>query len=382
MFHTPATRSGQRKRPGYQSSNNQILYNGNGTIVGSSITYINGALTGNGYGLTVNAQSGIVSNTTGVFANLGGGLGFVTGAINVATTNGMVANSTGLWLIPNTGITTNTSGIFGIPLGNNGIISNSTGLFVNADASFTVNSLGLHINATGALSFQDLTLNGNLAVLGTLTTINTQTLAVNDNFIEIADNQAGTTTFTDAVDMGIYGTWGNTQASTKFFGGLARLRGSVGSTPSNTNPYFVLFGANTDIAAGGNITTPVAPGNTGFLQSFLVPYGIGGAFVVNATNISITAGASQSVAITSNSLTLTTTPLAVSNIAAGTDGQVLQFATGSGNLWGMIDGGTFAKDTFILNTSRFNRLRNLMRCESENMDLCTFGTIENLRGII
>jgi len=399
MFHTPGTRAGLRKRPGYPASNGQVIYDLNGGLVGSNITISStGALTGNGFGLTLLANSGIVSNSTGVFANIGAGLNFVSGATAVLANNGLVSNSTGVFVIANNGLVSNSTGVFVIAnnglvsnstgvfviansglvsnstgvfvLANNGIVTNSTGTFVNADAHFSFTSGALTPNTSSAWTLQDMTLNGNLSVLGTMTTLNVQTLQIKDNMIQLGEGIENTTTFTDNLDTGWYVVVGNT--STNCFSGMAR----IASLSTNTNPYFKLFQTNTAV----NTTTINSTAAVGTLQGYLAPWGTGGAFVVNSTSITITCNSTVGVPITANSLSLTT-PLAVSNIAAGSDGQVLQYATGSGNLWGMLDGGTF-KYTLCINT-RSTRLIRSRECQSvEEADLCTYGMIENIRGII
>jgi hypothetical protein len=132
------------------NANNGIIANSSGVFV-----LANTGITVNSSGVFGTSapvgNSGIVSNSSGLFANLGGGLVFVSGAINVNSTNGMVANSTGLWLISNTGIAVNTSGIFGIPLANNGLVSNSTGVFVIANSGLLSNSTGVFVTANSGI---------------------------------------------------------------------------------------------------------------------------------------------------------------------------------------------------------------------------------------
>lgn len=373
MFHTPGTRAGLRKRPGYPASNGQVIYDLNGTLVGSNLTISSGgSLTGNGYGLTLLANNGIVSNTTGVFANISSGLAFVSGATTVLANNGLVSNSTGVFVIANNGLVSNSTGVFVIAnnglvsnstgvfvIANSGLISNSTGVFVNANNGIVANSTGTFVNADAHFSFtsgaltpnvssawtlQDMTLNGNLSVLGTLTTINTATLVVKDNFIQLGDGIATTTTFSDGIDTGIFIITGNT--STNVYSGLSRI--AISST--NTNPWFKLFSTNTAV----NTTTINATPSIGTLQAYLNPYannyaagaGSNAYFTINSTAMVIVSNSTVVCNLTVNNISSGTlslvTQLAVSNIAAGTDGQVLQSATGTAAaLWGMLDGGTF-----------------------------------------
>ena len=177
------------------------------------------------------------------------------------------------------------------------------------DSSLTANSTkisftGANIDATSAtLRVQDATVSGNLTVSGTVSFINTQQLVVNDNIIELASNNNGSATFSDAVDTGLFVPTGNTLIS--FYSGLAR----IASASSNTNPYFRLFSTdtnpNTSITIPGTITS-------GTLQAYLAPYGTSGALIANATNIAITANSTVNVAFQANTLTLTTALAATS----------------------------------------------------------------------
>ena len=66
----------------------------------------------------------------------------------------------------------------------------------------------------------NLTVTGNFTVSGSTTEVSSTTVVIDDPMLSLADNQADTTTFTDAVDVGFYGVAGNT--SSKFFYGIAR----------------------------------------------------------------------------------------------------------------------------------------------------------------
>jgi hypothetical protein len=290
----------------------------------------------NSSGINVLANNGISANSTGVFA--------VAGV-------GAVTNSTGIHVLANSGIVSNSTGVF--VRANNGIAANATGVYVTAGPTLTVNATGVHINTTGTVQMRDLTLTGNLNVSGTLTTIDATNLIVKDNFIQLADQQDDGTSFLDAVDSGFFSTAGNT--SVQYYSGLAR----VASLSSNTNPYFKLFSTS----AAPNTTTISTSVNIGTLQSFLSPWGAGGAFVVNATAISITANGTVSASLAANSLSLTTALIATSGgtgyntytagdilvgnsgnaftkMSIGTDGAILQVSSSS-IVWGGLDGGTF-----------------------------------------
>lgn len=195
-------------------------------------------------------------------------------------------------------------------------------------------------------SFVDVTISGDLTVSGTLTTVDTQNLVVEDSLIRLARNQANTGTFTDAVDIGFYGVYGNT--SSTFYAGLARESGT---------DNFVLFSNNAvnpdndGIEVGDNLAQLYAYLNTG-------------AFVANSTTVSITANSTVNVAIVANTLTLssalevssggtgltslsnnyimvgnTTGP--VTMVGSSTEGHVLQISSSGAPTFGGLDGGTF-----------------------------------------
>jgi hypothetical protein len=203
-----------------------------------------------------------------------------------------------------------------------------------------VNSAGLHVNST--LSITDLSLSGNLTVLGTLTTIDTTNLTVQDSLIELANGNATT----DILDIGLYGQFGSSGAK---YTGLFR---------DATDGIYKLFtGSQTEPTT--TVDTAAVGYTTATLQAFLTSGGL----VSNATNLALTANATVNVSITANSLTLST-PLAVASgglglstittgailvgngsgtatvLAAGTDGFVLQ-SNGTSVIYSSLDGGTF-----------------------------------------
>ena len=70
---------------------------------------------------------------------------------------------------------------------NSGLVSNSTGVFVLANTGIIANSTGVFVNPV--LSLTDLTLSGNLDINGTLTTVDTTNLSVTDSIISLARGQ-------------------------------------------------------------------------------------------------------------------------------------------------------------------------------------------------
>lgn len=194
-------------------------------------------------------------------------------------------------------------------------------------------------------TFGTVTVSGDLTVQGTLTTIDTNELVVEDPMIRLAKNQATGSTFTDAVDIGFYGTYGNT--SQVVYAGLAR------DASSNT---FILFDGLVNQAPDNVVNTAAITLTT--LNSYLSSSGL----TTNATTVAITANSTVNVAIVANTLTLSTA-LTVGNggtgkttftnnavifgygtgvlqEATGSNGQILQIVSNVPTFGGL-DGGTF-----------------------------------------
>lgn len=233
----------------------------------------------------------------------------------------------------------------------NGITVAADTVGVLAGPTLTVNSTGVHVNST--LSIQDLTLSGNLVVSGTLTTLETTNLIVEDPLIALAKDQANSATFTDGLDIGFFGSYGNT--TQKVYTGLFRDQ-------SDSGTYKLFAGQIPDP------TTTVDTANVNFSLATLQSYLKSSALLSNSSVTNITANSTVSVAITANtlsagSLTLTT-PLAatsggtglntytsgdilvantgntLSKLSLGIDGYVLQ-SNGTALVYNTLDGGTF-----------------------------------------
>jgi hypothetical protein len=226
-------------------------------------------------------------------------------------------------------------------------VGSANGINVQADtvglttgSTLTVNSTGVHVNS--ALSITDLSLSGNLTVLGTLSTIDTTNLTVKDSLIELA-NGNGTT---DILDIGFYGQYGS---GGQKYTGLFR---------DATDGIYELFDGTTQ-----QPSTTVDKANGFHRLATLRAYLNSGGLVSNATNIALTANSTLAVGITANTLTLST-PLGVASgglglstittgailvgngsgtatvLSAATDGFVLQ-SNGTSVVYGTLDGGTF-----------------------------------------
>jgi hypothetical protein len=313
--------------------------------------------------VSFNVSTNFTANTSGVYhTGTVNALSFTVGAIGTGT-GGTVQNTTTMFIGNNTVNTSISSAGLSV---NGATIANNTGVYtgiVNAathsvGTAFVANSTkvtftGANIDATSAwLKVADLAVSGNVVVSGSVVSVNTQTLVVNDNIIELADNN----TTTDIVDAGWYSPAGN--SSNIWYSGLIRQA----AKSSNSNPYFWLFGSNTNPNTSTTVDTS-SNSSTGTLEAYLAPYGTGGAFVVNSSTIAVIAGTTVNVSISANTLTLATAlagtsggtgkatvtnnALLVGNstngyneLNLGTSGYVLQ-SNGTAIVYDILDGGSF-----------------------------------------
>jgi hypothetical protein len=302
-----------------------------GTIGISSNTTVNS---------TMSASTLQVSNSTAT-SNLTA-IGLSIGANNVANTT--------QFKIGNTNFTT-TAATLGGTVSANGGVGTAGQVLVSGAATNAYWS-----NSLGVFQFTDLTVSGNLTVLGDLVSLNVATLAVEDPLIVLAKDQSSTATYTDAVDVGFYAPYGNTLVANSNWTGLFRDQSDSG--------IYKLFSGNIPAP-----TTTVDTANLNFtfatLQAQLKAGGAGaGALIANSSHVNITANSTTNVFLVANTLSLTTAlpvtsgglglssvavgDLLVGNstntltrLASGTDGYVLQI-NGTGVVaWNTLDGGTF-----------------------------------------
>lgn len=301
-----------------------------------------------------NGLTGSVSTTGSLDVGAGNGITVAADSVAVNANSGLLANSTGVFVVANSGIVANSTGVF-VSAGD-GLVANATGVHVGAangisvatdavgvttGSTLTVNSTGIHVNSS--LSITDLVLSGNLDINGTLTTVDTTNLSVTDSLISLARGQ----TTANTLDIGIYGTYGN--ATVTSYSGLFR---------DATDGVYKLFAG-----AIPEPTTTVDTSNVNFAFATLQSYLTTGALVANSTVVNITANSTVSVALTANSLSLTTalpatsggtgtgtytsgdllvanTGNALSKLSLGADGKVLQ-SNGTAVVYADLDGGTF-----------------------------------------
>jgi len=304
---------------GTQTSGNYVATITAGAGISGSSTTEGGTPT-----IAVVANNGIIANTTGVFAAAANGISVDASGINVTAGDGLVANTTGVHVGAANGISVSTDAV--------GVTTGST---------LTVNTSGIHVNST--LSITDLILSGNLDINGTLTTIDTTNLSVTDSLISLARGQ----TTANTLDIGLYGTFGN--ATSTSYTGLFR---------DATDGVYKLFSGEIP-EPSTTVDTANVNYSTATLQAFLNA----GALVANSTAVNITANSTVAVALTANTLSLTTALPATSGgtgqssyaigdllvggagntlakLTVGTDGKVLQ-SNGTSVVYADLDGGTF-----------------------------------------
>jgi hypothetical protein len=297
-----------------------------------------------GYG---SATGGFVSNTT-AFAVGNSTVNVIANSSSVFVGANVSINATA-FDVGNTVIST-TNAIFGGTIAANGGIGTAGQVLISGGAANASWS-----NSLGVFSFTDVTVSGNLTVTGDLVSLSVSTLAIEDSVITLAKDQSSTGTFTDAVDIGFFGSYGNT--ANAFVSGLFRDQSDSGTwklfSSNGTYTNAIIDTANTSAFSFGTLQTQLKAGGVG-----------AGALLTNTSHVTITSNATVNVFITANTLALSTAlPVTsggtgkntiavgsllignstntISELAAGTDGYVLQI-NGTGVVaWNSLDGGSF-----------------------------------------
>lgn len=267
---------------------------------------------GSGVGLSANGGLGTAghvlhSNGSSVYWAADDGI------TNVTAGNGLTGGGTSSTVTLNIGAA-------------NGINVTADAVGVTTGPTLTVNSTGIHVN--NSLSIGDLSLSGNLTVSGTLTTIDTNNLTIEDPMIKVANGNA-----TDVVDVGFYGMYTN---------GGTRYTGLVRDASDGIYKLFTALEVEP--------TTTVNTAGVGYGTAILEAYLNSGALVSNSSNFNITANSIINVSISANTYrwsSLSSGGIIVgnstngfTNLALGTSGYVLQ-SNGTTVVYDTLDGGTF-----------------------------------------
>ena len=280
--------------------------------------------------LTVTNTAGLGNTTITGFANITSTL-----AAGDTTITGFANISGDLTVSGNSAIGSDSSDRITVnALLNSNVIPAANLAYVlgNSDNRFAQVFTGNVVATNG--SFVDLTVTGNLVVEGTLTTIDTDNLVVEDPLIKLARNNS-----TDAVDIGLFGQYANTPT---LFSGLFR--------DASDNGIWKFF---KELEAAP--TTTVDTANNTFTIATVEAYLKSGGLLTNSTSLSITANSTYSVNVTANSISanvVTVTGSANNDIffangsgalvarSLGADGTVLQ-SNGTAVIYAGLDGGTF-----------------------------------------
>jgi hypothetical protein len=321
--------------PGVLTANQALVANGTGFL--DSVKAANLVSTGADIDILNVGTSKVIANSTQLTIAAGVGLS-ANGSLGTAN---QVLRSTGssiYWqddtgdiseVVAGNGLTGGgTTGQVTLNVaGANGINVQADTVGVTTGSTLTVNTTGIHVNS--ALSITDLTLSGNLTVTGTLTTLDTLNLIVEDPLIKLANGNAST----DSLDVGFYGLYGATGAK---YTGIFR---------DATDGIYKLFTGSTE-----EPTTTVNTGASGYSIATLQAFLTSGALATNSSVTAITANSTHAVNLTANTIKLSTltsggilvgnSTNGMTNLALGTDGFVLQ-SNGTSVVYGTLDGGTF-----------------------------------------
>lgn len=162
----------------------------------------------------------------------------------------------------------------------------------------------------------DLTVTGNLVLLGQGTTINTNTVIVQDSMIQLAANNL----ISDALDIGLYGNY-NPDGGAHEHTGLFR---------DASDDIWKLFEGLQDAP-----TDTINTSGTGYTTATLQAYLLSGALTTNSSALNVVANSSYNVTLTVNSVSATTftgTLVGTANNATYLNGQPGSYYTNASNL--------------------------------------------------
>jgi hypothetical protein len=220
-----------------------------GTLTVAGLSDLNGAL-------QVAGLSTLTGNTTFTgFANVGTTLGVEStslfkGAITVgnSTVNAVISSAGNI----NTDGTVTVAGNTAFNGANNEIAGQVN---INDTTGSSSTGTGALVVDGGLGVAQNVYIGGNLAVAGTTTQINSTTVTIDDSLIKLAANQLATDT--DAVDVGIYGTYD--------VGGTQKYSGVFRDT-NNANKAWVFVDG---ITAEPGTTVTYAAGDLAYIEAIV-----------------------------------------------------------------------------------------------------------------
>lgn len=143
----------------------------------------------------INANNGVVSNTSGVFAKQSNGITVDSSGILVKANNGVVSNSTGVFVNANTGLVVNSTGLFVNSTYIGTLTANNTSFVGTVSAANVVSNSQLSSNLANYALLSGATFTNNISVANTLTVTKLAALgSITESFVSYA-NANGLFTF-------------------------------------------------------------------------------------------------------------------------------------------------------------------------------------------
>ena len=370
------------------NSNTQVLFNDSGVVAGDSGMTYNAAsntltvtnFSGNGALVTSVDAAAVGGNTASTLRTYSDTIAATayTNAVSYTDTSSSTAYSNamsdtlsrsgtytgnntfgGTETIINSLLTVTANAVIGDSVNDKIEFTSRVGSNLNPSANVTY-SLGTNdlrwneihasnVHSTTGYFDGNLSVSGDLTVSGNVTYVSASELSVVDPLIHLAANNDAS----DTLDIGFIGHYSPDSGSTKEHTGFYRDAGD--------NSYYLFTGSQQANLDSGAATVDTSA--TGYTQALLRAYINTGALVSNSTVTNVVANSTVSVAITANTLALSTalagtsggTGLATMTAEAilvgnstngykeltlGTSGYVLQ-SNGTAIIYDTLDGGSF-----------------------------------------
>lgn len=303
-----------RGKLGLGSANHVVINNGTGAL--SSEAQLAIARGGTGIGTVPNNGQLLIGNGSAY------SLGTIAGTANqITVTNGSGTISLSLpstLVVPGSLVVTTTLNVTGAATFSNTVNVAGLSTLGNITAA-TANVNVLHVDGNA-------TINGNLVVNGTLTTIDVEEIAVSDPMIFLARNNNAS----DLVDIGLFGMYDpdGTNRYTGFF-------------RDATDGKWKLF-ANTSVAPTSTVDTSAASYRVATLVANFESANVQftGGTITGITDLAVADGGTGVSAFPVNSVLFGATSTSL-GFANGTLGQVMQINGSGVPFFGHLDGGNF-----------------------------------------